>query len=437
MEGVDIYDPGRQHRHARPGPTRWPRGSSTATTTARTFCITQAFFPDQIAWEKLAKALGASSTRSLRGLQGHRPRCRFQPGKHRRVAVKVIDPRGNEVMRVQQAGGLSHGCDRPERAKIPHPAGRQADPLLPLRGADGALALRPQDGPTQAAPGRRPASYWYKTEQDRLGQQQDLFAEEERDDLPLVNRLREDVRRWRECGLPRRLATSPRSCSATGRGRTGRDGCSSASARRSRRSSTSRSCGMPRQVLAAPASSNFEVTDEDIDASCCRGEQPGFDAGTADFFPTLLDQPADAGARSRSRRLGCKMATGAGKTVVMAMLIAWAFCNRGVNPSSTGVPQRRPGLLPQPDRQGAAPGAPARSSRTTTTPPSTSCPRSTGPCSRRGKVLITNWHVFAPESEHKEGDQYLRRGQQGAGDPGGLRPPRPGRSVRTGCRSWC
>src|SRR5256886_3060856 len=45
-------------------------------------------------------------------------------------------------------------------------------------------------------PGRRPASYWFKTE--RTGSaQMSLLAEEERDDLPLVNALRDDVRRWR------------------------------------------------------------------------------------------------------------------------------------------------------------------------------------------------------------------------------------------------
>ena len=50
-------------------------------------------------------------------------------------------------------------------------------------------------------PGRRPASYWYKSE--RAGSaQRSLFAEEERDDLPLVNALREDVRRWRKAGWP-------------------------------------------------------------------------------------------------------------------------------------------------------------------------------------------------------------------------------------------
>jgi type III restriction enzyme len=48
-------------------------------------------------------------------------------------------------------------------------------------------------------PSRRPASYWFKTEKTGSAQQTLSFlAEEERDDLPLVNVLRDDVRRWRE-----------------------------------------------------------------------------------------------------------------------------------------------------------------------------------------------------------------------------------------------
>jgi type III restriction enzyme len=54
--------------------------------------------------------------------------------------------------------------------------------------------------PTKTA-GRRPASYWFKSERAGTAQQQMSFlAEEERDDLPLVNALRADVRRWRESG---------------------------------------------------------------------------------------------------------------------------------------------------------------------------------------------------------------------------------------------
>lgn len=61
-------------------------------------------------------------------------------------------------------------------------------------------------------PGRRPASYWHKTQ--RTGSaQQTLFTEEERDDLPLVNFLHEDVRRWRKAnyeGATRVTQTTPR-----------------------------------------------------------------------------------------------------------------------------------------------------------------------------------------------------------------------------------
>ena len=50
-------------------------------------------------------------------------------------------------------------------------------------------------------PGRRKASYWFRNE--RTGSAQQTLAgmtQEESDDLPLVNALRDDVRRWREGG---------------------------------------------------------------------------------------------------------------------------------------------------------------------------------------------------------------------------------------------
>src|SRR5690242_12512359 len=54
-----------------------------------------------------------------------------------------------------------------------------------------------KDGFPDPVDGRRPASYWYVSK--KIGSRQlDLLAEEERDDLELVNRLRDDVRRWRE-----------------------------------------------------------------------------------------------------------------------------------------------------------------------------------------------------------------------------------------------
>src|SRR5260370_17194175 len=52
-----------------------------------------------------------------------------------------------------------------------------------------------RDGVPDAVNGRRPASYWYTSK--KVGSlQQDLLAEEERDDLELANRLRKDINRW-------------------------------------------------------------------------------------------------------------------------------------------------------------------------------------------------------------------------------------------------
>ncbi len=101
MEGVDIYDPVTNTIRATDADkvAAWFLDSDY---DGRTFCITQAFFPDSSAWDKLARALKTmvdperfeafSGTRSLP----------FEAGEHQRIAVKVIDPRGNEVMRVMR-----------------------------------------------------------------------------------------------------------------------------------------------------------------------------------------------------------------------------------------------------------------------------------------------------------------------------------------------
>lgn len=68
----------------------------------RCFCITQAFFPDQDAWEKIAKALGSGADlEAFERLKGTTS-LPFPRGKYGRIAVKVIDPRGNEVMAIRK-----------------------------------------------------------------------------------------------------------------------------------------------------------------------------------------------------------------------------------------------------------------------------------------------------------------------------------------------
>jgi len=68
----------------------------------RTFCVCQAFFPDQDAWGKIAKALGSrADEEAFEAFKGTES-LPFEAGKHARIAVKVIDPRGNEVMTVRK-----------------------------------------------------------------------------------------------------------------------------------------------------------------------------------------------------------------------------------------------------------------------------------------------------------------------------------------------
>jgi len=104
MEGVDIYDPVNNTIQSS-GADKVAAWFLDSDYDGRTFCVTQAFFPDRSAWDKLARALsGAIDPERFEALSGTTS-LPFAPGKHQRIAVKVIDPRGNEVMAVQMIGG--------------------------------------------------------------------------------------------------------------------------------------------------------------------------------------------------------------------------------------------------------------------------------------------------------------------------------------------
>ena len=114
VEGMDVYDPVSNTLF----PTDKERIAAWFLDTdydGRTFCICQAFFPDKSKWAKLARALGDADVieedafEALSGLTSlpfPRPE-RLGKGEVWRVAVKVIDPRGNEGMRVLQTSERS------------------------------------------------------------------------------------------------------------------------------------------------------------------------------------------------------------------------------------------------------------------------------------------------------------------------------------------
>ena len=107
VEGMDVYDPVAGTLH----PTDRQRISAWFVDTdydGRTFCICQALFPDRSKWDRLARALddiGLVERGAFDALSGwtslpfSRPDTRRE-GESWRVAVKVIDPRGNEGLRV-------------------------------------------------------------------------------------------------------------------------------------------------------------------------------------------------------------------------------------------------------------------------------------------------------------------------------------------------
>ena len=268
-----------------------------------------------------------------------------------------------------------------------------------------------RDGVPEKVPTRRPASYYYRTK--KVGEQQaDLFAEEERDELPLVNALRADVRRWREAGYrgasavtkdllahwtaadrPRRLFFCQREAVET--------------------LIYLLDIAIPGR-LASTGFRNFQVNVGILDA-ILKGEKTPFAVRDPDFHPRLVDRSTDA-ALLPLRRMACKMATGSGKTVVMAMLVAWAFCNRGRNPASTAFPNAV--LI-------CAPNLTVRKRLRVLRPEEhvnyydefDILPAKYRELLGAGKVLVTNWHVFTPKSEHREGDSSHRVVQKGEETP--------------------
>jgi len=140
----------------------------------------------------------------------------------------------------------------------------------------------------------------------------------------------------------------------------------------------------------------------------------------ADFLQGIdvpFDEPGEnaraAGMRA-FRRYACKMATGTGKTTVMGMLAAWSILNkvadRGdarysdavlvVCPNVT-IRNRLEELKPQ--------GGEASLYRTRDLVPAHLMPQLA-----RGRVLVTNWHVFEPRTIHSAGQsaRVLRAGRE-------------------------
>ena len=257
-----------------------------------------------------------------------------------------------------------------------------------------------KNGSASQMTGRRRASYWFKSK--RTGSTQlTLFAEEENEDLPLVNLIRDDVRRWRKSNYEGATQVTKQLLNHWNREDGGRRlfFCQLEAVE---------TIIYLREVFSSGKKTrwNTELTFEDYN-KLLRNEKPSFITDEKlSQIPRLVDIPNDSNFPNLTR-YGCKMATGSGKTVVMAMLISWAFCNKGKIPGdgrfSSAALIVCPNLTIKERLQVLRPDIPNNYYEEFDIVPSPLLPEL-----MKGKILVTNWHQFAPESENVEsGKSYL------------------------------
>ena len=292
------------------------------------------------------------------------------------------------------------------RKVTPATAADAGQATLPIQPVDKPILCSPYREPDQhwvydrvtgiptRTPGRRDASYWFKTE--RTGSAQltlGFMAEEERDNLPLVNALRDDVRRWRNAEWP----------SATPTTRTLLQHWSRED--RLRRlffcqiEAVETLIYLQELLGQGRTSSRFKPTLTLQDhAALMAGHNPrplDWIARVAQHAK-LIDRPHEADL-APLLRYGCKMATGSGKTVVMALLIAWSLCNRG---RSGDVRYPKHVLV-------VCPNLTIKERLAVLQPGDADnyfdkfdlVPSGLRPELAKGRVLVTNWHTFNPEAE--------------------------------------
>lgn len=98
--GVDVFDPSTMENDHRAGDDV-PAWLLDTDYNGLCFHVCQAFFPRTAAWDNLKKALKGTYEEGVWDHLAGSTSAPFEAGDHRRVAVKVIDDRGNELMVVK------------------------------------------------------------------------------------------------------------------------------------------------------------------------------------------------------------------------------------------------------------------------------------------------------------------------------------------------
>jgi len=233
------------------------------------------------------------------------------------------------------------------------------------------------EGQPKRMSGRRPAGYYFRTGK-RPDAQIGLFVEEQFRELELVNTIRQRVKEWREGGY---------------RGVT----------------------GVTERLLQ-----HWNSPDRERKLFFCQREAVETIIYLTEIMPKNpkglsipLDVPSEsdlAKGYKPLKRYGCKMATGSGKTIVMAMLAAWSVINKVqykrdkrfsdailvVCPNLT-VKERLSVLYPSNpenyyEKFDLVPGSMME-------------------MLSKGKFLVTNWHAFLPVDDSKK-NSVIQRGEE-------------------------
>ncbi|MCL6478861.1 MAG: DEAD/DEAH box helicase family protein [Peptococcaceae bacterium] len=215
------------------------------------------------------------------------------------------------------------------------------------------------------AEGRRPAGYIVASGRSRSFDDPGIFIE-----LPLVNKIRKRVDRWRTNGYP---------------------GIS----------------GITRKLLE-----HWQDPEERYDRRFFFCQLEAIETliwlvEAPDHEKTGIGIPSDGG---NFRRLCSKMATGSGKTIVMAMLIAWQVLNKVTYPQDTRFSKN---VLV------VAPGLTVKNRLKVLNPSDVHnyyqefniIPPALFDRLRQGRILITNWHMLKPLDE-SAGPKVIKKGPE-------------------------
>jgi len=104
LAGLDVFDPIEMRVHHDPG-DNVPAWFLDTDYNGLCFHVSQAFFPRTSAWDSLKKALRGTYDEAVWDRLAGTTSAPFEAGEHGRIAVKVIDDRGNELMVVKDLRG--------------------------------------------------------------------------------------------------------------------------------------------------------------------------------------------------------------------------------------------------------------------------------------------------------------------------------------------